>query len=446
MLKFSFFTTFFLLSFLLYSEARSEISSFFLNNGMEVVVIEDHRAPIVTHMVWYKTGAADENLGKSGVAHLLEHLLFKETKNVKTGEFSKKVESLGGSDNAFTSQDYTGYYQRVSSDYLELVMYYEADRMKNLVISEKDFKTELDVVIEERNQRTDSNPSALFNEQNMASLYLNHPYGIPIVGWRHELDNLTRKDVINFYNHYYAPNNAILIVAGDVEPEKVKLLAEKFYGKIGRNNNLTDRIRPTEPPQIVQRRLIFEDERVAQSYLVRTYIAEERDTGKQRAAAAFTLLADLLGSGGIQSILGKELQLNSKKAIYTNAYYNGRSFDDTHFSLIVVPSDGVSLKEIEIELDRVIDDLLLNGIDEKHLNRIKFQYKAQQIYALDSAFSQARRFGAALTSGLKVEDVLAWPSELQEIDSVDILKAAKLLFKKEKSVTGWIRRPAKVEN
>lgn len=446
MLKFSFFTTFFLLSFLLYSEARSEISSFFLNNGMEVVVIEDHRAPIVTHMVWYKTGAADENLGKSGVAHLLEHLLFKETKNVKTGEFSKKVESLGGSDNAFTSQDYTGYYQRVSSDYLELVMYYEADRMKNLVISEKDFKTELDVVIEERNQRTDSNPSALFNEQNMASLYLNHPYGIPIVGWRHELDNLTRKDVINFYNHYYAPNNAILIVAGDVEPEKVKLLAEKFYGKIERNNNLTDRIRPTEPPQIVQRRLIFEDERVAQSYLVRTYIAEERDTGKQRAAAAFTLLADLLGSGGIQSILGKELQLNSKKAIYTNAYYNGRSFDDTHFSLIVVPSDEVSLKEIEIELDRVINDLLLNGIDEKHLNRIKFQYKAQQIYALDSAFSQARRFGAALTSGLKVEDVLAWPSELQEIDSVDILKAAKLLFKKEKSVTGWIRRPAKVEN
>jgi zinc protease len=446
MLKFSFFTTFFLLSFLLYSEARSEISSFFLNNGMEVVVIEDHRAPIVTHMVWYKTGAADENMGKSGVAHLLEHLLFKETKNVKTGEFSKKVESLGGSDNAFTSQDYTGYYQRVSSDYLELVMYYEADRMKNLVISEKDFKTELDVVIEERNQRTDSNPSALFNEQNMASLYLNHPYGIPIVGWRHELDNLTRKDVINFYNHYYAPNNAILIVAGDVEPEKVKLLAEKFYGKIERNNNLTDRIRPTEPPQIVQRRLIFEDERVAQSYLVRTYIAEERDTGKQRAAAAFTLLADLLGSGGIQSILGKELQLYGKKAIYTNAYYNGRSFDDTHFSLIVVPSDEVSLKEIEIELDRVIDDLLLNGIDEKHLNRIKFQYKAQQIYALDSAFSQARRFGTALTSGLKVEDVLAWPSELQEIDSVDILKAAKLLFKKEKSVTGWIRRPAKVEN
>jgi len=413
---------------------------------MEVVVIEDHRAPIVTHMVWYKAGAADEISGKSGVAHLLEHLLFKETKNVKTGEFSKKVESLGGSDNAFTSQDYTGYYQRVSSDYLELVMYYESDRMKNLVISEKDFKTELDVVIEERNQRTDSNPSALFNEQNMASLYLNHPYGIPIVGWRHELDNLTRKDVINFYNRYYAPNNAILIVAGDVEPNKVKLLAEKFYGKIERTNNLTDRVRPTEPPQIVQRRLIFEDERVSQSYLVRTYIAEERNNGKQINAAALTLLADLLGSDGIQSILGKELQLNSKKAIYTNAYYDGRSYDDTHFSLIAVPSEGVSLEEIEIELDGAINDLLLNGIDEKHLNRIKFQYKAHQIYALDSAFSQARRFGAALTSGLKVEDVLVWPAELQEIGSAEILKAAKSLFKKEKSVTGWIRKPTKVEN
>ena len=446
MIKFSSFTTFFLLSFLSYSEARSQITSFFLNNGMEVVVIEDHRAPIVTHMVWYKAGAADEISGKSGVAHLLEHLLFKETKNVKTGEFSKKVESLGGSDNAFTSQDYTGYYKRVSSDYLELVMYYESDRMKNLVISEKDFKTELDVVIEERNQRTDSNPSALFNEQNMASLYLNHPYGIPIVGWRHELDNLTRKDVINFYNRYYAPNNAILIVAGDVEPNKVKLLAEKFYGKIERTNNLTDRVRPTEPPQIAQRRLIFEDERVSQSYLVRTYIAEERNNGKQINAAALTLLADLLGSDGIQSILGKELQLNSKKAIYTNAYYDGRSYDDTHFSLIAVPSEGVSLEEIEIELDGAINDLLLNGIDEKHLNRIKFQYKAHQIYALDSAFSQARRFGAALTSGLKVEDVLVWPAELQEIGSAEILKAAKSLFKKEKSVTGWIRKPTKVEN
>lgn len=446
MIKFSSFTTFFLLSFLSYSEARSQITSFFLNNGMEVVVIEDHRAPIVTHMVWYKAGAADEISGKSGVAHLLEHLLFKETKNVKTGEFSKKVESLGGSDNAFTSQDYTGYYQRVSSDYLELVMYYESDRMKNLVISEKDFKTELDVVIEERNQRTDTNPSALFNEQNMASLYLNHPYGIPIVGWRHELDNLTRKDVINFYNRYYAPNNAILIVAGDVEPNKVKLLAEKFYGKIERTNNATDRIRPKEPPQIAQRRLIFEDERVSQSYLVRTYIAEERNNGKQINAAALTLLADLLGSDGIQSILGKELQLNSKKAIYTNAYYDGRSYDDTNFSLIAVPSEGVSLEEIEIELDGAINDLLLNGIDEKHLNRIKFQYKAHQIYALDSAFSQARRFGAALTSGLKVEDVLVWPAELQEIGSAEILKAAKSLFKKEKSVTGWIRKPTKVEN
>ena len=446
MIKFSSFTTFFLLSFLSYSEARSQITSFFLNNGMEVVVIEDHRAPIVTHMVWYKAGAADEISGKSGVAHLLEHLLFKETKNVKTGEFSKKVESLGGSDNAFTSQDYTGYYQRVSSDYLELVMYYESDRMKNLVISEKDFKTELDVVIEERNQRTDTNPSALFNEQNMASLYLNHPYGIPIVGWRHELDNLTRKDVINFYNRYYAPNNAILIVAGDVEPNKVKLLAEKFYGKIEITNNLTDRVRPTAPPQLAQRRLIFEDERVSQSYLVRTYIAEERNNGKQINAAALTLLADLLGSDGIQSILGKELQLNSKKAIYTNAYYDGRSYDDTHFSLIAVPSEGVSLEEIEIELDGAINDLLLNGIDEKHLNRIKFQYKAHQIYALDSAFSQARRFGAALTSGLKVEDVLVWPAELQEIGSAEILKAAKSLFKKEKSVTGWIRKPTKVEN
>ena len=445
MYKFSTFIFLFLLSFSIQSEARNDITSFFLKNGMKVVVIEDHRAPIVTHMVWYKAGAADEEIGKSGVAHLLEHMLFKKTKTAKSGEFSKKVESLGGSDNAFTSQDYTGYYQRVSNEHLEMLMYYEADRMQNLVISENDFKTELDVVIEERNQRTDSNPGALFNEQNMAALYLNHPYGIPIVGWRHELDNLTKGDVLDFYKNYYVPNNAILIVAGDVQPSEIQLMAEKYYGEIKKSNSLIERIRPAEPPQIVQRRLIFEDERVAQPYLIRTYIADERNNGDQKTAAALTLLADLIGSDGIQSLLGKELQLNSKKAIYTSAYYDGLSYDKTNFTIIVVPSEGYSLADIEIELDKVIEDIMANGVDEDHIDRLKFQYKAYQTYSLDSAYSQARIFGVALTSGLEVEDVLEWSSDLQKVDSTEVLNVARELFKKEKSVTGWIRKSSEVE-
>ena len=441
MIKFRKFYFIFILSVIVPLEAFGNVTSFSLENGMRVVVVEDHRAPVVTHMVWYRAGASDENSGKSGIAHLLEHLLFKETENVENGEFSKTVAALGGSDNAFTSQDYTAYYQRVSKQYLDLMMYYESDRMKNLKISELDFNTEVKVVIEERSQRTDSKPGALFNEQNMASLYLNHPYGVPIVGWRHELDDLVLEDAIDFYKTYYSPNNAILIVSGDVDPKNVQILANKFYGSLENTIYLDVRKRPAEPPQIVERRLIFEDERVSQPYITRTYLAAERDQGQQREAAALTLLADLIGSDGIQSILGKTLQLDNKKAIYTNAYYNGLSYDDTNFSLIVVPNNDVTLLDIEAELDKVINTFISKGIDEDHLERIKFQYKAQQIYSLDSAYSQARRFGVALTSGLTIEDVLAWPKIIQDIKSSEILAAAVSLFKKESSVTGWIRKP-----
>ena len=441
MIKFRKFYFIFILSVIVPLEAFGNVTSFSLENGMRVVVVEDHRAPVVTHMVWYRAGASDENSGKSGIAHLLEHLLFKETENVENGEFSKTVAALGGSDNAFTSQDYTAYYQRVSKQYLDLMMYYESDRMKNLKISELDFNTEVKVVIEERSQRTDSKPGALFNEQNMASLYLNHPYGVPIVGWRHELDDLVLEDAIDFYKTYYSPNNAILIVSGDVDPKNVQILANKFYGSLENTIYLDVRKRPAEPPQIVERRLIFEDERVSQPYITRTYLAAERDQGQQREAAALTLLADLIGSDGIQSILGKTLQLDNKKAIYTNAYYNGLSYDDTNFSLIVVPNNDVTLLDIEAELDKVINTFISKGIDEDHLERIKFQYKAQQIYSLDSAYSQARRFGVALTSGLTIEDVLAWPKIIQDIKSAEILAAAISLFKKESSVTGWIRKP-----
>ena len=441
MIKFRKFYFIFILSVIVPLEAFGNVTSFSLENGMRVVVVEDHRAPVVTHMVWYRAGASDENSGKSGIAHLLEHLLFKETENVENGEFSKTVAALGGSDNAFTSQDYTAYYQRVSKQYLDLMMYYESDRMRNLKISELDFNTEVKVVIEERSQRTDSKPGALFNEQNMASLYLNHPYGVPIVGWRHELEDLDREDAIDFYKTYYSPNNAILIVSGDVDPKNVQVLANNFYGSLKNTIYLDVRKRPSEPPQIVERRLIFEDERVSQPYITRTYLAAERDSGQQREAAALTLLADLIGSDGIQSILGKILQLDNKKAIYTNAYYNGLSYDDTNFSLIVVPNNDVTLLGIEAELDKVINTFISNGIDEDHLERIKFQYKAQQIYSLDSAYSQARRFGVALTSGLTIEDVLAWPKIIQDIKSSEILAAAVSLFKKERSVTGWIRKP-----
>ena len=238
--------------------ATGEITEFTLNNGMQAVVIEDHRSPAVVHMVWYRVGAADEPPGQSGIAHFLEHLMFKGTETLADGEFSQIVEANGGTDNAFTSWDYTGYIQRVSADRLDLLMEMEADRMRNLVLDPAVVTTERSVILEERAQRTDSSPGALFNEQMRASLYLAHPYRIPIIGWRHEMEGLTREMALAFYERFYAPNNAILIVAGDVDPAEVQALAETHYGPIEPTPGLGPRARPSEPPQIADRRVVYE--------------------------------------------------------------------------------------------------------------------------------------------------------------------------------------------
>jgi zinc protease len=223
----------------------AEVSSFTLGNGLEVVVLEDHRAPVVVHMVWYRVGAADEPPGKSGIAHFLEHLMFKSTETLESGEFSRVVAANGGTDNAFTSYDYTAYFQRVAADRLELMMEMEADRMVNLRLTPEEVDTERQVILEERNQRTENEPGALFSEQRNAAQYMNHPYGIPIIGWRHEMEGLTLEDAKAFYREHYAPNNAILIVAGDVEPEAVREMAERHYGVIPRTP--TSRRAPVPP-------------------------------------------------------------------------------------------------------------------------------------------------------------------------------------------------------
>ncbi len=352
------------------------VTTFTLDNGMDVVVIEDHRAPVVTNMVWYKAGSADEPPGSSGVAHFLEHLLFKDTETLAPGEFSKTVAANGGTDNAFTSYDYTGYYQRIAADRLELVMKMEADRMVNLQLDEADILTERDVIIEERNTRTENDPGALFGEQRNAALYLNHPYGTPIIGWRHEMETLNLQQALAYYEKFYAPNNAILIVAGDVLPEDVRALAEKYFGPIPANPELGERIRPQEPPQTAERRLQFKDPRVAQPYVIRSYLAPERDPGAQEKAAALSLLSEVLG-GGQTSVLSKKLQFDTQTAVYAGAFYRGLSYDDTSFGLIIVPSEGVTLQEAEDALDQAVAEFLEEGIDDEQLERIKFQLKAQ---------------------------------------------------------------------
>lgn len=409
-----------------------------LDNGLEVVVIEDHRAPVVSHMVWYRAGSADEKPGVSGVAHFLEHLMFKGTDDLAPGELSKIVAANGGSDNAFTSHDYTAYFQRIAADRLDLVMRMEADRMRDLILSEDDWKTELQVIIEERNQRTDSDPAAIFREQLAAAQYLNHPYGTPVIGWRHEMEALTRADALDWYRTYYAPNNAVLVVAGDVTPDAVMALAKKYYGPLEPSKGITDRKRRSEPPQLADRRLTYSDPNVAQPVLIRSYLAPESDSGAQQKAAALTLLAQILGGSPQTSVLGRGLTIDSQIATYAGASYSGTSLDDTTFELVAVPAQGVTLEQAEAALDSRISEFLKTGPDPAQFARIKAQFRASEIYARDSVEGLAYRYGAALTSGLTVEDVQAWPDVIAAVTEADVLAAAREVLDRRRSVTGWL--------
>ncbi len=414
------------------------VTSYSLENGMEVVVIEDHRAPIVTHMVWYRVGAADEPVGKSGIAHFLEHLMFKGTDAVPDGQFSPIVEANGGNDNAFTSQDYTAYYQQVAADRLPLMMEMEADRMRGLVLDDAAMLTERDVVLEERALRTDSDPGSLFGEQRDAAQFLNHPYGTPVIGWPNEVDALTLQDALDFYGVFYAPNNAILVVAGDVQPAEVLAWAEQYYGPLQPSEGITKRLRPQEPPQRAARRLVYNDPRVASPYVIRSYLAPNRKAGDQTQAAALSLLADVLGGGGITSLLGQRLQIEEDIALASGAFYSGLSYDPDTFGMYVVPKPDVSLENAEARMDATLQFLLDNGVDPARLARSKATLLADAIYAMDSQRGLAQRYGAALTSGLTVEDVAAWPDILQAVTEADILAAAQEVLDIRHSVTGYL--------
>lgn len=418
-------------------EGQEAVTTFTLQNGMDVVVIEDHRAPVVQQMVWYRAGSADEPVGASGVAHFLEHLLFKATDTMEAGELSATVAANGGADNAFTSYDYTAYFQRVAADRLELMMRMEADRMRNIRLTERDIETERDVILEERNQRTENNPRALFGEQMDAAQFLNHRYGVPVIGWKHEMETLDMQDALSFYQTYYAPNNAILIVTGDVEPDEVRALAETYYGVIPANPDLPERFRSQEPPQTAARRLTFKDARVAQPYVHRSYLAPERDSGAQEEAAALYLLAELLG-GGTTSYMNEKLQFDSQTAIYTGAFYSGLSLDDTTFDMIVVPAQGVTLSEAESAMDKVLADFIAEGVEAADLDRIKMKLRAALIYERDNVDGIGNRYGAALASGLTIGDVQAWPEVLQAVTGEEIIAAARSVLRPEVSVTGWL--------
>ncbi|MEZ5798166.1 MAG: pitrilysin family protein [Paracoccaceae bacterium] len=417
------------------------VTSFTLDNGLDVVVIEDHRAPVVVQMIWYRAGAADEAPGKSGVAHFLEHLMFKGTEKIPPNAFSQMIEAQGGDDNAFTSWDYTAYFQRIAADRLDLVMEMEADRMRNLRMTEDDVTTERQVILEERAQRIDTDPGALMGEQLRAAQYLNHRYGIPIIGWRQEMEALSHDDALAWYSRYYAPNNAILVIAGDVTPDQVRTLAEKYYGPIQPSDGIGPRIRPQEPPQLAERRLTFSDDRVSNPYVYRTYLAPERDPGDQKEAAALTILAALLGGDGQTSHLARALQFDTQIAVYTEAHYDGGSIDDGTFGLIVVPAPGVALAVAEAALDKALADFVENGPDPAAFERIKTQIRASEIYARDDVHGLARTYGEELAIGLSIQDIQDWDDILGAVTIEEVRAAAAGVLDPSQSVTGWLVNP-----
>ncbi len=413
-------------------------ATFTLGNGLKVVVIPDHRTPVVTQMIWYKVGSADETPGKSGLAHFLEHLMFKGTSKHPAGEFSKTVLRIGGNENAFTSTDYTGYFQRVPREQLAKMMEFEADRMTGLILKDENVLPERDVVLEEYNMRVANNPEARLIEQIMAALYLNHPYGRPVIGWHQEIEKLDREDALAFYRRFYAPNNATVVIAGDVEANDVHAMAERTFGEVAPQPAIpARRLRPQEPDPVAPRTVTLADARVEQPGLRRYYLVPSAATAAAGESPALDVLAQLMGNGS-NSYLYRALVVDRPLAVSASAGYQGTSLDATQFMITASPKPGVEFSQVEQVIDGVIADLGQNPVRAEDLERVKTQLIAEAIYAQDNQATLARWYGGALTTGLSVEDIRSWPDRIRAVTAEQVRAAAQKWLDKKRSVTGYL--------
>ena len=412
-------------------------TSFELDNGLQVVVIPDHRAPVVTHMIWYKAGSVEDPPGKSGIAHFLEHLMFKGTANYPPGEFQERVAEVGGRDNAFTSHDVTAYHQTVPSEHLGLVMEYEADRMTNLIIDDDAIATEREVIKEERRTRVDNEPGSQLGEALSATLFQNSRYGIPVIGWAHEMVTLDRDDALAFYDRYYHPSNAVLVVAGDVEEAEVRELAEATYGQIPRRSEPRPRIRQSEPEPLAAREVTLADPRVTLPTVRRAYLVPSYVTDEPGEAEALSVLNEILGSGTTSRIY-RSLVVEQAIASAAGSAYRGTRIDDTTFGIFAAPRDGATLEDLASALDEVIAELIQGGITGDELIRAKRRIVARTIYAQDSSAALARAFGQALATGGSIDSVRQWPDDISAVTAEDVMAAARKYLDVERSVTGYL--------
>ncbi len=387
--------------------------TFKLDNGLEIVVIPNHRTPVVTHMVWYKVGGADEMQGKSGIAHFMEHLMFKGSDGLASGEFSKTVKKLGGNDNAFTGQDYTAYFQSIAVEHLEKVMTMEAGRMRGMNPPLQEVESERKVILEERRQRTDNDPRGRFGEQMNAALYVNHPYGTPVIGWFHEMEQLSWDDAKTFYDKWYGPNNAVLIVSGDVTGAQVHELAKKIYGPLARVDSIPVRSRTISPPLYAQTKVLQRHPAIRQAVIQRNYrVPSYRQNAKD--SLALQVIEEIMG-GGATSRFYKSLVIEQKLATGAGMSYRADSWDDTTLSVHATPAPGKHPEEIERAIEQELRKLVSEGITAEELQDSKTRMQAAAIYARDSLSGPAMAFGHALATGSSVDDVEYWPGRIEEV-------------------------------
>ncbi|MDJ0685938.1 MAG: pitrilysin family protein [Alphaproteobacteria bacterium] len=397
-----------------------------LDNGMQVIVVSKTRAPIVTHMVWYKAGSIDEPLGKSGVAHFLEHLMFKGTTNTPSGEFSSTIARNGGNDNAFTSYDYTAYFQNIAADRLELVMQLEADRMTNLILDPAEIETEREVVLEERRTRTDNSPGARLREQAMAAFYLNHPYRRPIIGWESEIRAITQQDLEDFYGRWYAPNNAVLVVVGDVTMEEVLPLAEKTYGVIPARAVEPPPVQ-LEPEHIIDQEISMRDANVREPSWSKRYLAPSYLYGETEHAYALQVLSEIL-SGGSTSRLYNALVVEDETASSAGAWYSPSSRGPSSLGFWVAPARDGDLDQAVAAMEAQIALLRDEGVTEDEVSRAIIRLQDSAELAKDSFRGIARLLGAAATIGRDLDEVEAWPERIGSVTAEDVNAAIQAVL------------------
>ena len=411
--------------------------TFRLQNGMDVLVIPDHRAPVVTHMVWYRLGSGEETEGKTGLAHFLEHLMFKGTEKIPPGQFSRIVARNGGRDNAFTSYDFTAYYQSIAKDRLALVMEMEADRMTGLRLSDKEVLPERDVVIEELRMRIENNPSAQLVSEMNAALYGAHPYGRDIIGHKSDIEKLSTQDALDFYERFYTPNNAILIVAGDITGEELRPLAEKYYGVIKQRAPTYRRARPPVVLPAKPQTIVRHDARVSEPMLLRYYPSLSYRQLGSRKAAARDVLAQILG-GGAASRLYQLLIVNERVATAVSAGYDGSKYDSGDFGIYAVPRMGGDLKRLEelilSELARIKQD----GISTQELEGAKTLLVASSVYTRDEQSAMAYNYGQGLTTGLTAREIFEWPDYVRAVTADEVREAARDIFDESRVVSGTL--------